>query len=600
MTFTNALILFAIVYTLLFFILYTIKEKRTDQDERRPLSRLQRALPATSFTISAITLLLTVWSDFRESPPYYALMIASIALVLASLSLGVRSKWVLPSVILWHFALYLDTAPAVDIGGGEGVEMLRQLATEPHWEFQWAHNWNYNPLPTAAFIVAEMSRIMGVEWYRWTLQWGFYAAWAVAYDIGIAMLTYALTKDWRASALSVILIAVTPMTPIDQDPYQWSSNMLTILALALIVKYLKRDTYWQNVAVAVLLFSGAILAHPTALSLPIVLFATLITSLLGRTILSRLIEVRWKITLIELFYLSILTISYIAIFILIGIFTRGYSSNAFGVISGVINGVYNLVEKIFQHGASATQATRGLSYVPLYEREGVSPLDAGIWALALALATAYILHRLLIKRKIDAIDLAIYATAFLALGLTFIGYGLLHLPQFYPLNRTSYVFVPYIVPLAAYVLARAISIGRLNKITIIASIIAIAVMLLSATTAISDPNISPREYALIHGWPLVRTSVSDYIKANIIYKYLSINSITIASVKNYLAKIVYTSAGFKTAYIVTNNLAGALSNIAFIYNTPLYINVIDFNRTLIISNNIILNFKDQVVVTAAP
>ncbi|WP_052883167.1 hypothetical protein [Thermoproteus tenax] len=457
--------------------------------------------------------------------------------------------------------------PPIDVGVGEGSKMVYYMATQTHWNFAWAHNVAYNPIPVIAFIQASLSKALGVPWYSWYLGMTVFLWWVLAYDIAVYLLTKYLTNDERAALLAVPLAAITPEASINQNPYHWSSTMLILLALALLIRFLKGyDARIPSLFIAVtLLYTGAILDLLTALALNFIVAALFLIPLVATPILVKLrmdiIGISKRDTLI----LFALTVVLFVIFTIRAVATPGIMEHE---ISPLINAFISLFKKFayifFLSVADPSSST--FSYVPLYVRAGVSPLQAYVWAFVLAVATAYIIYAVIVKRRVDMLHVSLYLTTITAVILIYIEYGILHNPSFYLFNEPSYTFLPFIYPVAAIALSLTMrSIRHSNKVLKAVGLISLALFIITAPLAARDPNISPIDYALAHKTPIITITPGDMIKAQIIIDHTTPNqNLIVYSQKNYIQQIVYTSQGFRTEYILINKLISAINLFTYI------------------------------------
>ncbi len=505
-SFTTALVLFTFILTGIYTGLLLVNNGSiaSTTKSNRSVSRL---FSVGAFILSSIGVALTLSIDFRETSPYFIITVLVPILAIVSRLFGGYSLD-LASIVLWHIMMYFSKIPYIDVSIGEGSGMLREISINDHWDFKWAHNPNYNPIPTIAFIQATLSRIIAVPWYSYVLGTMLFLIWAVAYDLAIYRLTHILTYNKVASLISIILIAITPETSIHQHPYQWSGNMLTLLALTSIIKILKEGVSLREIIIlSTILFTGSILSHATGLSLLILsiflLFNREIISILKRI---NLIPITSRFRL----PISIPTI-FLVIFLLRATYTSGYAGYVLPNLIAVYNGFVNLIREFF---IPSEKEFGGAYHIPLYERSGVSPIQAYAWSFVIAAATAHVLYDL-IKRKIEEIKFLLYIATISVIFVSFIGYAVVKLKEFYVLNRTTYVFIPYIVPLAAEAVATT-----LMKRSIVIASISLILLAVSAPIASQDPNISPIQYARIRSSEPIELSLGDLLMAKIIVYHI--------------------------------------------------------------------------------
>ncbi|WP_187286338.1 hypothetical protein [Desulfurococcus mucosus] len=475
-----------------------------------------------SFALSATGLLLTLSTHFRETLPYFLITVLIPFLNVVTAFYKPRGM-IIASYVLWHLMLLLGNVPATGIAIGEGTGMLREMALNDHWRFEWAHNPSYNPLPTMAFIQATLSRVAGTDWYSWALGTTVFLGWAVAYDISVYLLTLYVTGETRAALLSIPLIAVTPETAIHQHPYQWSGNMLVLLASMVLVKAVQgMEKPTRYILLMTLLFTGAILAHATALAYIFVLLGLLATRymypLLGK------LHLRMEKTPIERIVLPA-TLVLVVIFFIRSLYVSGFAQYVMPSFLSVYNGLVGIIKSFLipteEHEIGAA------IHIPLYERAEVSPIQAYVWSYTASLATAYFIYALFLKRRVSSLQFSLYVTSVLILSVSFMGYSILKEKNFYLLNRTTYVFIPFIAPMASLTLSRIFGLLRRRKISLRALGLASMLMFIAtAPIAAQDPNISPIQYARIRNSESVPLSMGDILIAKSFLGQLDVSSVS--------------------------------------------------------------------------
>ena len=523
LTFSKALIIFAIALTLIYTaMLWVIGKQRTLKTKKKSMnlkSRIHQGLVTTSLILSAIGLSLTLLTDFRETIPYY--IIITIVPILNVIAIIHRpSSSILTSFILWHLMMLWSRIPLTGIALGEGARMIREMALNDHWHFKWAHNPSYNPLPTIAFIQATLSRITSLEWYSWYLGSIVFLTWAIAYDLAVYLLTQSLTNDRRAALLAIPLIAITPEVAIHQHPYQWSGNMLVLLATLMLIKLMSRRNTLSNSLIIALCFTGAILAHATGIAFLFILIALVLTKVL--TPLLRKIRLNIVRTIPRLSgVVPKVAIIIIVILFIRAAYTYGYTEYIVPTLRGAIYGLIDFLKGFF----TPTEETElsEVYHIPLYERAGVPFIQAYAWSFAAALATAYILYSI-IKRQINTLHISLYLTVMLILAIAFIGYALIKERYFYTLNRTTYVFIPFLLPLAALTLRKTLTLNT-RKLWII-TIASLILFTFTTPIAAQDPNISPIQYAKIRRSEPVQLTSEDLVSVKFILKRMEYISST--------------------------------------------------------------------------
>jgi hypothetical protein len=556
--------MFTFTLILIYFLMLLVVDKRNNTSAKsfsrdKGLSILVAHMDKISFTLSTIGLFLTLLTSFRETTPYF--IILSLILIMNTLYVILRkpSGLVLGSFILWHLMMYSDKVPIIDVKVGEGSAMVREMRLNDHWEFKWAHNPAYNPLPTIAFLQATLSKITTMNWYSYYLGQIMFLSILIVYDLAIFTLTYTITKDSRAALMSIPLVGITPETPIHQHPYQWSGNALVLIATAMLARTIEREKPGINFTAIMLLFTGAILAHPTGI-LYIFLLIFLIFIAFPKHLLHRektlvSFNTRWLIRI-----LGILLI----ILIMRSMYTQEYLEYIIPPLSNIFQGLANLIREAF----IPSEEIGGAGHIPLYERAGIPWIQAYAWSYALAVATAYVLYSL-VKGRVRLMEFALYATCASFLLIMYIGYGLFKMTEFSSLNTRTYVFIPLTFPLVAKALTKVfqeLKNGR-TKMYLVTALLGLVLFAVTTPIAAQDPNISPIQYAKIRGIPQLEIDNSLLLKASISIEMThstNLDVLWIHSRDTFVKKIVYTGAGLKTEYYYSNTLIEAMELYSFL------------------------------------
>ncbi len=565
-TFSTALIVFTPILIIVYLLMLLVADKygRIHEEKNTTDSKAFKVLQVFAIILPAIGLCLTLLTNFRETIPYYAILMFTFIINIISI-LKYPSKTILSSFILLHFMLMSGKLPETMISIGEGQQMDRALALNNRWEFQWAHNPSYNPIPTIATISVILSEIVALKWYSSLLQLLVFIAWALAYDLAIYLLTLKLSGDERTALLAVPLIAITPETAIHQHPYQWSGNMLVLLATIMLIYLLHKRSSSLPITIT-LLFIGAILAHATGIIYLAILIAIYLVNVLIRNLNKTLVKEKPPFTFHK--PMKILILFLLLIFFVRALYTSDYADYVLPNFANLYRGLIDLLREAFMPETVTGEA----HHIPLYERASVSSIQAYVWSFVISLSTAYIIHSL-IKRSLRMLTLALYVCSILLLSISFLGYSIAKITSFYPLNRTVYTFIPLLVPMAAIVLARTIKAGPRKLWGIVA--LSTILFLLTAPIAAQDPNISPISYAEIREAPPITIGPTEMAKASIIanlvdnsYVNLGNKIIYIYSSETHIEKIVYTGRGGVIEYTFTNPLLKATETYTFINSLP--------------------------------
>jgi len=594
-SFTQALLAFAIIQILLYLLMLMVIDRKANISARESFvykgsHALIGFLDKISFIISVVGLILTLLMNFRETLPYF--MILSLTLFINTLYVVLKgsSGYVLGSFILWHLMMYLNTAPAVDVGVGEGSAMVREMRLNDHWDFKWAHNPSYNPIPTVAFIQATLSRMTTMNWYSYNLGSVVFLAILITYDLAIYILTYTVTRDSRIALLSIPLVAITPETPIHQHLYQWSGNALILIATALLISIIRGERLQISIITIIFLFTGAILTHATGISYIFILITLLIMKFVSKYLrdkekIIKSFDTKWVARILG---------ALILILIVRSIYVSGYFTYIYPAFENVIRGLIDLFKEFFM----PSEEFGGAAHIPLYERAGVPWIQAYVWSYALSIATAYILYSL-IKNKINLIEFTLYFASAIFTSFAFIGYGLLKIQGFYWINRTTYVFIPLIYPLVAKTLFKLFKGATYfsTKTHLIIALLGLMLFVIATPIASQDPNISPLQYAKAREAPIIELTYTDIIKANILIEKLRPEMnirLIMYSENNFVKKIVYTSSGEISEYILSNKLVETIGLYSFINKVSVpQIKVIDSIKN--ISEDLVVNFGEETI-----
>jgi len=484
--------------------------------------------------------------------------------------------------------IYSDKSPAIDIAVGEGSAMVREMRLNDHWRFEWAHNPNYNPLPTVAFIQATISRVADMSWYSYGLGQVMMLVRLVVYDITIYTLTYTITRDRSSALISIPLVAITPETAIHQHPYQWSGNALVLIATIMTINIVKLKRPHINLVTIILLFTGAILTHATSLSYVFLLIPLLLVKIFS-------VKLKKLKTTLDIMWLTYILAALLIVLMLRSVYTYGYSEYVLPVIMNVLHGLINFIKEFFM----SSEDVGKVIHISLYERAGVPRIQAYVWSYAMSLATAYMLYSL-IKGRISLIELVLYSTSVGYLSIAYVGYGLLKMVEFHWLNVTSYVFVPFIYPLAAKALTKVFrGLPYVNvRLNLAIALLGITLLTIAAPIAARDPNISPIQYAKVREAPMIDLTIADLAKANIFMGKVEARINTyfiIQSESSFIKKIVYTSRGGIAEYVLSSRLVEAINLYSFIHkiSIPRITAIKSLNSTS--TYNLLVNFGEEKV-----
>jgi len=507
-TFSNALILFAIGFTMiyLFLSIYSRDVRESPMIKNlKALKILKVTIISLGLSVSALTLC-TNW--FKDSLWYITAIIILTILIFLIIINGDKVS-ALISLLSLQITLHFVPIPKLDmIILEEGSEMTACLARSGFWDPICAHNPSYNPFPVVASIITILSQVVGVEWYRWTtVHILFYIPFYIAYDLLLINFSRALIDNWRVSYISVYLITITPETFLHGHSYQWLANLLNLTCLYIFIKILRGSLHRSTSIVSIIIaYLTAILTHATAMNYLLVLLSIIVTYHITTRKYNFVILIKDVIKnkgfrLISNIALAILIVATSITFIR-AIYTYNYEKY---IVGSLIDFIRTFISpEIFGEKA----------YRPLYERTNVNPIQAYVWSLAIAIATADILYAIL-KKDLETLDLALFIGSTLILALGYIYVLITPGTPTTALYRGMYTAIPYIIPIASRGLYRTLENSR---ITLIISLIILA---LATPIASQDPGINFKIYEQIKGSQTIEYTISDYIEALILYNTIS-------------------------------------------------------------------------------
>jgi len=162
------------------------------------------------------------------------------------------------------------------------------------------------------------------------------------------------------------------------------------------------------------------------------------------------------------------------------------------------------------------------------------------------------------------------------------------------MNRTSYVFIPLLYPLAS------LTMSRIAKQSKRFTLLVILLMTLAATIASHDPNISPIQYAVTRGSKPLTLMLSDIVESRIAvqlldqeYMFANAKALYVVSYEAFQKMIVYTSRGLISKVVLSSKFSEALQLYAFIHNIVLP-RLVTLNTPLY-SMDVLLNFGNDSV-----
>jgi hypothetical protein len=488
-TFSSALILFAIALTVLFTALLIITHNGRDKEIRIISEGTGKTMLKAALTLSIILLALVLATNIKQSYPqyYYALVAIDAALLVTPIMAISDEKKLtalaLPTIFILQVDLLNAQLPPTGVGIGEGAEMYRGMYLTGHWNFSFAHNPAYNPFPAQVYQVVALGKVIGLGWFS-ALLWGFwYTIFIIAFDLLIYVITFYLMHDVRAALIAAMLMNVTPEISVTINQHLWLSTFLVFLAVIMALKSVESKYPMGYAAISVISYVTAMLSLTTAiLIILIMIFLFLAIYILPKLRLYQPTTNKNH----NMHILTILFTSYTIISILVMAYTEGYLQYVYPMIQSFINGLIMKLQSLFIQPQTPTSTSP--EYPMLYA--SANPTLAYAWSLALSIATAYLLYVITLKRKespwiIGFLLTGIIVPVLAALQMLFFREG-------EPINANAYTAIPLVFPVAGLVMSRLRNKGL--PMLALLTILLIALVFVGA----HDPNVNPVEYAAIH------------------------------------------------------------------------------------------------------
>jgi len=556
-TFSTALPLFAITLTLVYTVLLLMSKV---EEAKRGVGRGPKIyMLASLFTLvlSVAGASLVLLTGFKETIPYYILLAALTTLIVLTASKAdsptLRAMLIF-NIVMWHITMVFSQLPSTGISVGEGGDMVMSLLREGHWEFSAAHNPSYNPLPTVALNLALLNYLTSLPWYNVYLVFIYYFLLIAAYDIIVYALAKEVTSSRVAGLIAMLFVGLTPATNIVMHPYQWSGNLLILISVLMLIRVLRGFVKPHSYIIVMnLCFGSAVLIHATAAVGNLFPLAAMAVAYLTWRLLKLQDRDTLNIMTMRNFLILVFT-TLMSITIARVIYTYGYLGYIWPMMSNF------LIEMFFPYEKAGVEG-----FTPLYDRAGVNFVQAYSWALAIAMATAFIISSL-VRRRVKVWHLALYATATLLILAGYVVGAHFKVVASSAMYRGTYVAIPLIFPLAAMALTKTLRAGK----TI--ALVSLLLVVVSVPIASHDPNVSPIEYARIRGAGEVELSPTDILEAQEVNFLLSDDPLELKGVLQNLvfkSEVMevgqYTPIGGPTwAPTLSNRLKEALSLLWFI------------------------------------
>ena len=521
LSFSRSIPLFLAIQTVMFFLFLRASEraKVKDGETLRTSNKISSITVRVLCALLIIGVVATILFKFRYTLTYTVITMLAPAILVPLIATGSSSKLMLVAIILWHFMLIAPEMPSDLLAITEGVHMTRTIILHERWIPEMAHNPSYNPFPTMAFIRAAVSLLTGLPWFDWSLGYILIAAVTLAFDLTLFALTSRMLSDRGAGLLAVMIAALTPYLLVMGHAYQVPANVMWLLCTLMLIKPPEKSKK-SDVIVRAILFSSAILTHPTAyIAMIFPLTFLSLTYIVDKRLLSGYSYVRGALFSI----------------VVIGLFRFVYEE-AYARYVGKMpfNAVKDLAIRIF----TGEEFEAKLS---LYDYSGIPFYQAFLWSLTASLACALILHYAL-KRSVDITLFSLFITASIFIAM---GYMMATLTRVSTqLYRGQYVAFSFLVPLAALTTKKILDSRSKGLIAIMALL-----FISSSLLVMNDPEMSPRVAQRARGVPEIvesmRPTLADLVKAE------SIIGLTKGDINTISRLIFYSEASIAYERITT-------------------------------------------------
>jgi len=473
-SFSQALLLFTSALTPLYLMLLVLSE----QDTFKPLIRTNDAKLKLASIMVIFFVLLTFTlihiPGFKESSTYLPFVPLITLLLLSTLWLacgGEAPRWarqnILFSTILLHILIVY--VPPYGIAISERHPALTRMAIEGSYDpTRPLLHPVYNPFPMDLGVLLMLSDTAGLSPIAMFTQWLIPLFMIIAVDLVLFSLMKRLTNSWIAGVLAILILAITPPANFADHHSKFAGIMLVLISTLMLIIAFKGKLSHTAVLTSILAYVAAIFYHPTA---GLGMFAVF-GILLGGFLLKRFSSEAKEMLKSHLFRVG-----------LILLFTITFSRWIYGGGSEeLITSIENYIIAIFQWGGEAA--------TPLYERAGISPIQAYAWSTPVAMATALILYIILKKRAEHGAlipSLAMVGGIFLVIGLTgaYFRAGGFH--------GSMYPSFGFLVPATAVVAWKTLRSPKFPALFLI------SLLTMSAAVAVRDPKFSPGGLHMIGG-----------------------------------------------------------------------------------------------------
>lgn len=489
LTFSQALLVFALVLTPVYLALLMFSRKDAKQQQKPSRTPILFILVATPLLMGAVIAFLSHIPGFKESSMYSILVLSVTGLLFYSLKSssgsGKMETFLLAAVILFHLALLYSPPSGVSIH--ERAAAMAKLTLEGYWDpSQFSPSSVYSPVPMDVGLLSVSSILTSfptIDPLNSLIL--FFLVPTAAYDVLVYCLCRRVAHSRVAGILAILILASTPPANFMSHGPKWIASMLVLVSAIALIKASDGVSSVANIAVANASYVVAIFFHPSA---AIGGFLPLSAVLIGHLGKKALKNRGW-----ERFSKSGLLRATAALFVTVtfarAIYTAGY-------LEAMLPSLNTFLSVAFGYGAPSE------AYITVYERS-VSPINAWAWASPVAMAAALTLYSFF-KRKALGSEFTLIMS-FVGAEFIFLGYlsAAFRAGGFQGAMYPAFVFL---FPAAAVLVERVL---KSSKILVA---ILIATMALCAGIASTDPTFSPERYRKA-GAGDVETRLEDYTTA---------------------------------------------------------------------------------------
>jgi hypothetical protein len=512
LTFTEGLVFFMILQTLLYIIiLFSTSNKNVlnEKNERPPFNVF------TGVLIKSICILLLFMSVFLiDMSPYkdslffqftYTVVFATLVITIISTTFGqmIESKlgaYLFILAMVFHIVTLLNSwdtyqFPFPAMGISERTGAVAKLLISGYWNPNSGMlNPTYNPLPADIVGKVFLSTILGLSPNAPILDFIWCTILILGFDVSIYLLIKYVTRDILATFLSILLVATTPPLNIVAHMPRSTAILLILVSLVFLAQFSKLRSQ-KAFGLILLLYSGAIFYHLMAVQIFFVLesFITVLWVLSSMKIVEKAHEH------IKIEFLHILSM----LFVIIALIKLLWASQA---ISQIVNPLITLVNNLFNIQQVPEVSTSN------YERN-VTFIHAYSWTTMPALATAFVVYLL---NRLKSHNVKIKVEYLIALAFYVAGVSLLLVGFFSALTGSG--FHPDIYPSTIFVLpASSFALSEISRRQRLASLTLLLCFAIGSWVSIKDPMLNMQCYTRMSSAADVPAGVSNwYIEANVL------------------------------------------------------------------------------------